>query len=62
MGLKQPGIKSICRSAQHMRCSKSPSFDRLVGEREKFRRHFETERFCGLEVDDKFKLRWLHNW
>jgi hypothetical protein len=47
-----------------MHCSKDAhglqhSFDDLVGELLKMQWHVEVEHFCGLEVDDKFKLRWV---
>jgi hypothetical protein len=36
-------------------------FDHLVGERKQLRRHIETERFCGLEIDHEFEFDRLHH-
>ena len=37
-------------------------FDHFVGAGEKRRRDFNTERFCGLEIDDKQEFGGLLNW
>src|SRR5262245_66183347 len=46
-----------------MHCSKTASsFDYLVGDREQRRRHFQTQRFRGLEIDDQFVTRRCLYW
>ena len=37
-------------------CSKNPLFDHLVCQHEEIVRHFNPERFGGLEIDDEFEL------
>src|SRR5262249_49930987 len=44
-----------------MTVSRHASFDPLVGEREQSVRHGEAERFDGLQIDDKFEFRRLHD-
>src|SRR5262249_10860666 len=40
----------------------TPSFDHLVGTCKQRRRHFEAERLCGDQINDKLKLRRLLDW
>jgi hypothetical protein len=55
--LMRPGeltrsAKSGCEQSQQI----NPLFDHLVGAAEQRRRHFEAERFGGLEIDDELIL------
>ena len=34
-------------------------FNHLVGQREKRRRHFDTDRACGPQIDRECELRWF---
>jgi hypothetical protein len=44
-----------------MRCAKALLLDHLVGGREQRRRHLETQRLGGPQIDDKLILGWqLH--
>ncbi len=53
-------LKDVLLAVQPRRTA-AASFDHLVGAGEQRRRHVETERVGGLEVDDQFELgRRLH--
>ena len=43
-------------------CSNSESFDRLISRDLHSQRHGETERLCGLEIDDKLERGRLRDW
>src|ERR1700737_2989055 len=45
-----------CATSRHMQCGKTALFDHLVGTSKKRCRNVQTERLCGLEVDDKLEL------
>ena len=48
---------ALCpRKCQELtQCSNSESFDRLISRDLHSQRHSETERLCGLEIDDKLE-------
>ena len=46
----------LVMSALSQQRTSSDLFDHLVGAREHRRRHVETERFGGLEIDDQVEL------
>src|SRR5262249_7266806 len=60
-GREAPALTRPNRSAISLRQDDSCSFDYLVGAREQWWRHFEAERFSGLEIDHQLVFgRCLH--
>ena len=58
-----PPIADMCSALAHVRfvpiAAMGSSLDQLINARKQCRRHRETERLCGLEVDHEIKSGWL---
>src|SRR6516164_5949183 len=55
-------MSALCQKQTFRTAARISLFDHLVGERKQVRRHRETERFRGLDIDHQFELGWLHHW
>jgi len=60
--VERVGMSALCQKRTHAVHPHGSLFDHLVGAGQQSRGDVEAKLFGGLEIDDKFEFRGLHNW